>query len=252
METHTLIDETDTSEQLAIPQKQQPEKIENGNKGTLDAKQRRTEHIGALLGAAYMGASTVKLKDHEWKKLREDFPDTAIEIRPHDGLIYLNHILLRERLWDVLGPGVAEICRERFFKNETSEVAVDLVLMVRGSFVAEAIGMSKYYPQNPKTSFGDVVESAWSDALRRCCKHWGIGSQCWRPAYVRDWVENNAVQQGGKWYRKDDPRVEPGPGATKRKPRDYTLKDDKPTSEFQKMKAAVQAVPEVDEEGVPF
>ena len=49
-----------------------------------------------------------------------------------------------------------------FFKSETSEIAVDLVLMVRGKFVAEAIGMAKYFRNNPKTSFGDVVESAWS------------------------------------------------------------------------------------------
>ena len=54
---------------------------------------------------------------------------------------------------------------------------------------------------------------------------------------------------GGKWYRKDDPRLAP---ATGRKTKRIQLKDEKPVSEFQKMKAAVQAVPEVDEEGVPF
>ena len=206
-----------------------------------DAKQLRTEHVGALLGEAYKGASQVKLKDHEWKKLREDFPDSAIEIRPHDGLIYLNHMLLRERLWDVLGPGVAEIPRERFFKSETSEIAVDLVLMVRGSFVAEAIGMAKYYPQNPKTSFGDAVESAWSDALRRCCKHWGVGTQVWRPGYVREWLAKNATQLGGKWQRKDQ--------APPQKGRAYTLKE---PSTFQETKAAMQTAPSEDKDDVPF
>ena len=51
---------------------------------------------------------------------------------------------LRERLWEVFGPGqVAEICRERFMRPDTNEVAVDLVLMIRGVFVAEGVGTAK-------------------------------------------------------------------------------------------------------------
>jgi hypothetical protein len=92
--------------------------------------------------------------------------------------------------------------------------------------------------------------------LRRCAKKLGVGTAVWRPDYVRRWIADNAVEKGGKWYRKDDPRIASAPKA---KGREYTLKDkdserftDKPVSEFQKMKAAVQAVPETDEEGVPF
>jgi hypothetical protein len=195
-----------------------------------------------------MGASTLKLKAEESKKLREDFPDTSVELRAHDGIIYISHMALRERLWEVFGCGqVAEICRERFMRSDTNEVAVDLVLMIRGSFVAEGVGTAKYYANNPKTSFGDVVESAWSEALRRCCKKFGVGTQVWRPAYIREWLAQNAIQQGGKWLRRDDPRaLTPEPG---RKTRDYTLKE---PSEFQKMKAAVQAAPEDDSDDVPF
>ena len=42
---------------------------EPNGKPPADAKQLRTEQVGALLGEAYKGASQVKLKDHEWKKL---------------------------------------------------------------------------------------------------------------------------------------------------------------------------------------
>ncbi len=156
------------SEELILPLPENPQPEQNG-KPTADAKQLRTEHVGKLLDHAYQGASALKLKDGEAKKLREDFPDTAIEIRPHDGFIYISHMTLRERLWDVFGPGhVAEICRERFMRPDSNEIAVDLVLMIRGCFVAEGVGTSKYYPNNPKGSFGDTVESAWSEALRRC------------------------------------------------------------------------------------
>lgn len=209
-----------------------------------DAKQLRTEHVGALLGEAYKGASQLKLNKDESKKLREDFADTEIEIRPHDGIIYISHMALRERLWDVFGPGhVAEICRERFMRADANEIAVDLVLMIRGNFVAEAVGTAKYFPNNAKMTFGDVVESAWSEALRRCCKKFGVGTQVWRPAYVRDWLATNAVQFQGKWVRKG---AEP---PARKGSREYTLKA---PSTFQEVKAAVQAAPPEEDDNVPF
>ena len=218
------------------------------NKPPPDAKALRTEAVGALLSGAYAGASTLKLKPNEVKDLTEPFPDEAVEIRPFDGIIYISHMLLRERLWKVFGPTeISEIPRERFMRPDSNEIAVDLVLMARGKFIAEAVGTAKYFPNNPKGSFGDTVEAAWSEALRRCCKKFGVGTQVWRPQFVRDWLANNAVQYQGKWQRKD---ATPAPSG--RKTRDYTLKDDKPVSKFQQMKEAVQAVPEVDDEGVPF
>jgi hypothetical protein len=95
--------------------------------------------VGALLNGAYQGASTLKLKPNEVKELTEPFSDEEVEIRPHDGLIYLPHMVLRTRLWKVFGPTeVAEVLRERAMSPETSEIMVDLVLMARGA--AEAIG----------------------------------------------------------------------------------------------------------------
>ncbi len=196
------------------------------NGKTADAKQLRTEHVGKLLDHAYQSASNLKLKDGESKKLREDFPDTAIEIRPHDGIIYISHMTLRERLWEVFGCGhVAEICRERFMRADANEIAVDLVLMIRGAFVAEGVGSAKYFPNNPKMTFGDVVESAWSEAIRRCCKKFGVGTQVWRPDFVRRWIADNAVQFQGKWYRKDDPRSGDRVSPPARKKREYDLKE---------------------------
>ncbi len=238
--------------ELAIPEEQTaavapPEPPKNGTPP--DAKALRTEHVGALLGHAYQGASMLKLKPNEVKELTEPFPDDAVEIRPHDGLIYLPHMVLRSRLWKVFGPTeVAEILRERAMSPETSEIMVDLVLMARGKFLAEAIGTAKWFPNNPKQSKGDAIESAWSEALRRCCKRISVGTDVWKPGYVREWIEKNAVQFQGKWYRKDDPRSGNHVTAA-RKPKEYTLKE---PSEFQKVKAAVAAVPEEDSDDIPF
>jgi hypothetical protein len=216
-----------------------PAVVTNGNPPP-DAKALRTEHVGKLLGEAYKGASTLKLKPDEIKKLTADFPDDVVEIRP-DGLIFVPHMALRDRLSEVFGPlSVAEICRERMIRTDSDEIAVDLVLMIRGVFAAEAIGTAKYYRNNPKTSFGDVVESAWSEALRRCAKKISCGTAVWRPDYVRRWLAQNAVQQNGRWYKKETLPTED----TSRKTRDYTLKE---PSAFQKVKERLTAAQESDE-----
>jgi hypothetical protein len=233
----------------------EPPKSENSHpisQPPADAKQLRTEHVGRLLDNAYQKASELKLTRDESKKLREDFPDTAIEIRPHDGIIYISHMALRERLWEVFGAGhVAEICRERFMRQDTNEVAVDLVLMARGAFLAEGVGTAKYYANNPKTSFGDVVESAWSEALRRCCKKFGVGTQVWRPDYVRNWIAANAVcGPGGKWFRRDDARAQNALPRTAG--RSYTLRDD-PSKEPPPPEPADPSFPrENDDDKLPF
>jgi len=161
-----------------------------------DPKALRVESVGKLLDQAYQRASTLKLTDKEARELRAPFPDDAVEIRPHDGALYISHMALRERLWEVFGPGeVAEICRDKFIRADTHEVAVDLVLIVRGCFVAEAIGTAQYFASNRNQSYGDVVESAWSDALRRCCKKFGIGTQVWRPSFIREFLRKHPRQR---------------------------------------------------------
>src|SRR5215831_1683611 len=177
-----------------------------------DAKTMRTSHIGQLLGEAYKGASTLKINKQEQKDLRADFPDEA-----------------------------AEIVRERFIRSDTNEVAVDLVLMIRGVFIAEGVGTAKYYPNNPKASFGDTVEAAWSDAIRRCCKKFGVGTQVWRPQYVRDWLAQYAGQRDGKYFRR---RPEAGaPAKPKSKTsREYTLKSE----------PELPPTKEDDEDDIPF
>lgn len=174
-----------------------------------DAKQLRVEHVGKLLEKAYGKASTLKLKKEEWEQLRADFPDEAIETRSHDGLHYISHMELRERLWSVFQPGeIAEICRERMMRTDSNEIGVDLVLVIRGHFAAEAIGTAKYYPNNPKGSFGDTVESAWSEALRRCCKKFGVGTQVWRPTFLREFDNRRATKRQESRERKAAPAKE--------------------------------------------
>jgi hypothetical protein len=200
------------------------------NHAPADTKQLRVEYVGKLLEAGYQRASTLKLKRDEWQALREDFPDEDVEVRAHDGMIYISHMLLRERLWSVFHPGeVAEICRDKMLRTDTNEIAVDLVLMIRGVVVSEAIGSAKYYPNNPKGSYSDTVESAWSEALRRCCKRWGVGTQVWRPAYIRDFKARGAVAKDKLATERQEKREEKS--GFEAKVRQYKLEPRRETAE---------------------
>jgi hypothetical protein len=183
----------------------------------MSAQQARVQEVTDALAPAYLKASTLELSDAEIEALQAIFPDCAVEIRPHDGLIWIPHIHISNRLNKVFRPGKwATICRRHWVDRQTivpkvkGEVPYDIstmygeyVLVVRGCFVGESIGGHPYQPNNPKTNFSDALESTRAEALRRICgKTLGCGSQVWDPSYSREWVQKYAFQQHGKWQRK--------------------------------------------------
>jgi len=183
----------------------------------MSAQQARVQEVTDALAPAYLKASTLELSDAEIEALQAIFPDSAVEIRPHDGLIWIPHIHISNRLNKVFRPGKwATICRRHWVDRQTivpkvkGEAPYDIstmygeyVLVVRGCFVGESIGGHPYQPNNPKTNFSDALESTRAEALRRICgKTLGCGSQVWDPSYSREWVQKYAFQQHGKWQRK--------------------------------------------------
>src|SRR6185503_14053982 len=107
----------------------------------------------------------------------------------------IEHASLRERLNAVFGPGQWSIIpRNRWneeYKTSTGKAAVrvyvEAMLLVRGCFVAEAVGDMSYFLANDKTNYGDAVEGAKSAALRRCAKELGIGLQAWKKDFCEGW-----------------------------------------------------------------
>jgi len=171
----------------------------------MTAAQAKVQAIADLTHSAYQKASTLQLTKEESDALQADFPDDAFftGAAGKENLIYIAHPHLRERLTKVFGMGGwALITRSRWdvpFKTEKgvdgTNVYVEAMLVIRGCFVAEAIGDMAYYPKNQQTNYGDAVEGAESAALRRCCKKFGIGLQAWK----KDWIE-------GWWQRRRDPK----------------------------------------------
>lgn len=169
------------------------------------AAQGKVEAIANLTMKAYERAGMLQFTAEEIALLEEDFPDTAFRLGAggDDRLIYIEHAYLRERLNKIFKAGQwAIIPRNRWAENFTTEKGVDAcrvyveaMLVVRGAFVAEAVGDMVYYLNNQKTNYGDAVEGAKSACLRRCAKELGIGLQAWKKDFCEGWkVRQNKIQ----------------------------------------------------------
>lgn len=168
------------------------------------AAQARVESVAQTLDAAYKNASTLKLTKEEADELTADFPDEAFELGAggDKNLLYLSHVYLRQRLNKVLGVGAVVPIRRREWSEEftyqkdgrtkqAARVYVDLVLIVRGCVVGEAIGDAIFYKDNMQDSYSDTLEKAKSNAFRRCCKEFGVGLQPWMKGFCEAWKQRN-------------------------------------------------------------
>lgn len=200
-------------------------------KGNPTAQELRVVEVSEALLPAYQKASTLELTEAEVAAIMAPFPDDAVEIRPHDGLIYLPHICISDRLNQVLNPGKwSLVCRRHWLEGNT--MYGEYIMLIRGCYVGESVGGHPYQPNNPKTNYSDTLESTAAEALRRIAgKRLSCGSQVWHPPYARDWVAKNAVEQGGKWRKR--PQNAPGLAEPPPPPRQSTPQAPSPAAPAQ-------------------
>lgn len=168
------------------------------------AQELRVVEVSEALAPAYAKASTLELTDAEIEQLTAPFPDEMVEIRPHDGLIYIPHIHISDRLNKVFRPGRwALVCRRHWLEGST--MYGEYILLIKGCFVGESVGGHPYVANNPKTNYSDTLESTAAEALRRIAgKRLSCGSQVWNPEYARQWVSKYGLQVAGKWCKRFD------------------------------------------------
>lgn len=164
---------------------------------TQTATEARMESVNNLLTEAYKRASQLELTDGEEKALSAPFDDADFYrgAGGNQDLIYISHDALRMRLSNVLGRKWSLIIRRSWsepFKagsppKDAIRVYVEGVLLVRGVYVAEAIGDGVYYPHNAATCYSDAYEIATSSTLRRLCKSFGVGLQAWNKDFAEKW-----------------------------------------------------------------
>jgi len=149
----------------------------------------RQEEMSPSLTSAYNMAGTLKLTAEEAAACLAPFDDEQIAIRPHDGLLYIPHIHVSNRLTQVLGPGQWVMVR-RWERIEGSTIYAEWVLIARGCLIGEAVGAQEYHASNPKHNYSDALEGTRGEALRRICGKGSlsIGAQVWDPNFCDRWV----------------------------------------------------------------
>lgn len=194
-----------------LPAKVTPQPLAVAEPQAMTPAQARVQEVSEALRPAYEKASTLELTDAEIAGLMEPFPDDVIDIRPHDGLIYISHIHISDRLNRIFKPGKwALISRREWVEGSTAYG--QYVLMIRGCYIGESFGGHPYVASNPKTNWADAMEATQGEALRRIAgKRLSCGSQVWSKTYADNWIAKYAVQRNGKWYKKaaDSPPVSP-------------------------------------------
>lgn len=186
-------------EETAVSEALPPEQI----KAPVTAAQLRVEQVGELLAHAYEKASTLDMTDKEVDELTAPFPDDIVEIRPHDGLIYIPHIHISARLHKVFRPGKVAMVKRQISVRD-NRIYGEWVMLIRGCFVGESIGAMDYHPNNPKMNYADAAEGTRGECIRRIAgKELSCGNQVWNPEYSRQWVTKYAEQRNGKWFKKN-------------------------------------------------
>jgi hypothetical protein len=182
----------------------------------ISAAQARINAVAHLTMQAYEKASTLVLAKEEVAKLQADFADDAFQpgAAGKENLIYIQHACLRDRFNEVLGIGQwAIVPRSRWnekFKTEKGKdadrVYVEAMLIVRGCFVAEAVGDMVYYPDSQSQNYGDAVEGAKTSAFRRCAKEFGVGLQAWKKEFGEGWWSRRRAGAKAVPKQSSDPR----------------------------------------------
>lgn len=218
------VDQEDEYAGCQLPAKVQAQPLQRPEPApAMTPAQAKVNAIAELTHTAYQKAATLQMTAEEAAKLAADFPDNAFQrgAAGKEQLLYIEHAHLRDRFNAVFGPGQwAIIPRNRWAEDFTfvnkdgkrvdaSRVYVEAMLLVRGCFVAEAVGDMVYYKNNESQNYGDAVEGAKTAAFRRCAKELGVGLQAWK----KDWCL-------GWWQRQRAPRnIAPAPGVPPPRPK---------------------------------
>lgn len=158
--------------------------------------------------SSFHGVATKPVTEEQFQVLMRPLPEAEIEVKP-DGVIYLPEIKYRRRLNEAFGPMGWGLIPKGDAVVGQSIVTREYALIVNGRFVSQAQGENPFFSPEQLPS---AVEGCKSNALMRCCKDLGIGSELWDPQYVRHFRKNNMEEVWVEhvitkkkrtfWYRK--------------------------------------------------
>lgn len=121
--------------------------------------------------------------------------EREVDILP-SGELYMPHVFVRRRLNEAFmqqGGWKLRPMSKISIDPDTHVMYREYALVVAGVAVASAYGANKYQPDNKRMDFADSAEAVRSNALTRCAKDLGIGSECWERDWCDRWRDKYAV-----------------------------------------------------------
>lgn len=160
----------------------------------------------------YIGASVEPFDEKAREALARDFDAADIQIKPHNGVVFLPGTFFRQRLNEAFGPGAWAMIPRGPRQMRDGRMFREYALYVRGRFVAEAVGDQEWVATNSDMSEADAAEGCKTNAIQRCCKDLGIAADLWDKNFIEKWQREYCVQvwrnkqnkNGLPWWRRKD------------------------------------------------
>lgn len=160
---------------------------------------------------SYHGIGTTELSQAQIDILLQPLDPDDIEMKP-DGIVYLPEIKYRRILNKAFGPGGWGMIPRSDTVVAPTLITREYALVVKGRLISVARGEQQYFNEK---GIPTATEGCKSNALMRCCKDLGIGSELWDPRFIRKFKKKyceevfvthvGTLKKRKIWKRKDDP-----------------------------------------------
>lgn len=125
------------------------------------------------------------------KELAKALETQDIEVKP-DGLIYLPEIKYRRILNKAFGAGGWGLVPRSETIVTPKLVTREYGLICHGQLVSVARGEQDYFSD---AGIPTATEGCKSNALMRCCKDLGVGSELWDPVFIKKFKVEHCVEK---------------------------------------------------------
>lgn len=140
---------------------------------------------------SWYGIGGKPFDDTVQKELANSLQTQDIEVKP-DGLIYLPEIKYRRILNKAFGAGGWGLVPRSETIVTPKLVTREYGLICHGQLVSVARGEQDYFSE---AGIPTATEGCKSNALMRCCKDLGVGSELWDPVFIKKFKTENCVEK---------------------------------------------------------
>ncbi|KAM3164025.1 hypothetical protein ACU8KH_02507 [Lachancea thermotolerans] len=140
---------------------------------------------------SFQGLGSRPFEDAVQSELAKPLAAEDIEVKP-DGLVYLPEIKYRRILNRAFGAGGWGLVPRSETTVTDKLVTREYALVCHGQLVSLARGEQDYFAES---GIPTATEGCKSNALMRCCKDLGIGSELWDPVFIKNFKKSNCVEK---------------------------------------------------------